>query len=299
VLLARTRPVEALLAAVVSAFFLLLVCGYYVPYGGTELGPRFVVPALPFLALGLGPAFARRPRVTALLAIASVLAVSGLTLVWAEHPPIHGTIWGELGRVVTEGRASGLMRHMTPNVFSWSSLGARWGLAVMVAAAAFALALALQRGAWDVRRRPLRAVAAAAVALVLAGGALRIVTKPIDLRASIESSASAAFPGDEVDFTVGVVNRTSEYLPDAVLMIRLPPGTRLLGRPTFERGTGCKGNSTLACDLDFLEGHMQAKVHLGVRIEPSAAAQLAVIAWGRAGDVVGPKTSFTVVTGSA
>jgi hypothetical protein len=44
---------------------------------------------------------------------------------------------------------------------------------------------------------------------------------------------------------------------------------------------------------------METRVHLGVRIERSAAPRLAVTAWGIAGDVTGPKTSFTVVTGSA
>jgi hypothetical protein len=299
VLLARTRLVEAVLCAFVTVFFLALDCGYYVPYGGGHLGPRFVVPMLPFLAVGLGPAFARHFWVTAGLAVASVVAVFGQTLIWAPNPPFHDTIWGELYRLVREGRASNMMRHMTPNVFTFGSLGSRWGLAVMVAAPVLALALALPRTRWDLRRHPLRPAAALAVAVVLAGLAVRIVTKPVDLRASIEASASAAFPGDEVDFTVGIVNRTSEYLPDAMLIIRLPPGTRLLGPPTFERGTGCKGDSTVACDLDFLEGHMETRVHLGVRIEPDAASRLAVTAWGRAGDVIGPKTSFTVVTGSA
>jgi hypothetical protein len=299
VLMARTRPVEAALCAAVTVFFLLLVCGYYVPYGGTEVGPRFVVPALPFLALGLGPAFARRPVVTSVLAVASVLAVFGLTLVWASHPPIHGTIWGELARVPSEGRASGLMRHMLDNVLGWTSLGSSWGLAVMAASAAAATALALVPSGWDVRHHRWRLVAAAAGVVALVAGALHIATKPIDLRASIESTASAAFPGDEVDFTIGVVNRTSEYLPHATLMIRLPQGMRLLGRPTHERGTGCRGDSTLACDLDFLEGHMETRVHLGVRVEPDAASRLVVSAWGLGGDVVGPKTSYTVVTGSA
>ena len=130
-----------------------------------------------------------------------------------------------------------------------------------------------------------RLAAAAGVGLALVAGALRIATKPIDLRTSIEASASAAFPGDEVDFTVGVVNRTSEYLPHATLMIRLPRGMRLLGPPTHVRGRGCKGHSTLACDLDFLEGHMETRVHLGVRVEPDAASPLVVSAWGLGGDI--------------
>jgi len=200
--------------------------------------------------------------------------------------------------VLSEGRASGLMRHITENVLGWSSAGSGWGLAVMVASAASALVLALPRRGWEVRQQPVRTAAAAALALALAAGAVRIATKPIELHTSIESTASAAFPGDEVDFTVGIVNSTSEYLPHVVLTIQLPPGMHLLGRPTHERGRGCKGDSTIACDLDFLEGHMQTRVHLGVRIEPNATGSLTVSSWGLAGDVVGPKTSFTVATGA-
>ena len=129
------------------------------------------------------------------------------------------------------------------------------------------------------------AAANANVNVFLTGGAMRDML--------------GGFPIHEVDFTVGVVNRTSEYLPHAALMIRLAPGMRLLGRPTHERGRGCTGDSTLACDLDFLEGHMETRVHLGVRIEPNAPARVALTAWGVAGDEAGPKTSFTVVTGSS
>jgi hypothetical protein len=298
VLLARTRPVEAAVCAVVSVFFLLLACGYFAPYGGTVLGPRFVVPALPFLAVGLGPAFARRPFVSGLLTVASTLAVLALTIVWSGHPPLHGTVWGELARVPSEGRASGLMRHMTDNVFEWTSAGSGWGLAVMVGSASAALAIALPPRALDVRRHPWRAAAAAAIAIALVGGALHVARAPIDLHTSINASSTAAFPGDEVDFDVGIVNDTSGYLPHVLLMIRLPAGMQLLGPPTHERGTGCRGDATLACDLDFLEGHMHSAVRLGVRIGSDAGSRLTVAAWGVSGDVRGPTTSFTIVTGS-
>ena len=68
VLLWRSHRAEAVVAGLVVAFFVMLNCGYFLPYGGTSPGPRFLVPALPFLALGLAPAFARwfaadeRPR---------------------------------------------------------------------------------------------------------------------------------------------------------------------------------------------------------------------------------------------
>ena len=51
----RARPgrAEALLAAFVVLYFLLFNAGYYMWYGGSALGPRHLIPALPFLCLGL------------------------------------------------------------------------------------------------------------------------------------------------------------------------------------------------------------------------------------------------------
>src|SRR5207244_12682623 len=46
---------EALVAALVAGAFVLGDCGYGDPYGGLSAGPRYLIPALPFLALGLGP----------------------------------------------------------------------------------------------------------------------------------------------------------------------------------------------------------------------------------------------------
>src|SRR5439155_1507251 len=221
----RRRPLEAVVCAAVTLFFLVLACGYFVPYGGTKLGPRFVVPALPFLALGLGPAFARRSRLTGALTVLSVLPVLGLTLVWAPNPPLHQTIWGELARLPFEGRGSRLMRHMTPNALGLTAVGSRWGLGIMAVAAADGLALVFVRS-WP--RWSLAAAAAAAAALVV--GAAQLPATPVDLRTSISGSTTAALPGDEVDFVVTLANETSRYIPHAVLMIELPRGMDLLGR---------------------------------------------------------------------
>ena len=55
----RGARAESLLCGAVSVAFLVLELGYYDPYGGDSPGPRFFIPALPFLAVGLAPAFAR------------------------------------------------------------------------------------------------------------------------------------------------------------------------------------------------------------------------------------------------
>ena len=303
VLLARTHRAEAIVCGAVAVFFLLLNCGYFSPYGGTLLGPRFFVPALPFLALGLGPAFAGRPRLSGALTVLSVLPVVGLTIVWSQNPPLHQTIWGELVRLPSEGRQSRLMRHMTDTIFRWISAGSGWGFAVIVVAAAAALVLALPTRPWELRRgarrHPWRSGAIVVAAIALLSGAQYVAAKPTVLSTSISATTSAAFPGEEVDFTVTVVNESRKYLPHAVMMIRLPAEMQLLGRPTFERGHGCTGTSSLACGLSFLEAHMTTRVHVGVRIAPGASANAKVTAWGVAGDAVGPEASFTVAIGSS
>ena len=68
-------PRRGRVCVAVIAIFLLLNSGYFLPYGGSP-GPRFLLPALPFLALGLGPAFARAPRLTAALASVSIASMT-------------------------------------------------------------------------------------------------------------------------------------------------------------------------------------------------------------------------------
>jgi hypothetical protein len=68
----RGLRAEAVLCGIVSVAFILLDAGYFDPYGGLSPGPRFVMPALPFLVLGLCETFARWPVVTGAFAVASV-----------------------------------------------------------------------------------------------------------------------------------------------------------------------------------------------------------------------------------
>ena len=64
----RGLRAETAACAAVAVAFLLLEFGYFDPYGGDSPGPRFFIPALPFLAVGLAAAFARWRLATALLA---------------------------------------------------------------------------------------------------------------------------------------------------------------------------------------------------------------------------------------
>ena len=100
--LGRSYLAEAMVAACVTAIFAVVNCGYFDPYGGSQ-GPRFLVVALPFLSLGLGPAFSWRPRLTLLLAALSVIPMTMLTLTWSKvYAPgvVNGPSGGVLGELV-------------------------------------------------------------------------------------------------------------------------------------------------------------------------------------------------------
>ena len=132
--LGRAHRAEAIVCAAIVAFFVLVNCSYFLPYGGVSPGPRFLVPALPFLALGLGPAFARLRLVTAALTVASVVAVTAVTLTWANDLQVGGeTIWHDLG-------SSAFVNALAANVV----LGREAGAVLVGAAAATAVALSLR-----------------------------------------------------------------------------------------------------------------------------------------------------------
>ena len=68
----RGRPAEAAVIGAVGITYFLYNAGYWLPFGGGSPGPRFFIPALPFLAIGLAPAYRRLPALTLALAIPSV-----------------------------------------------------------------------------------------------------------------------------------------------------------------------------------------------------------------------------------
>ncbi|MEI8105527.1 MAG: hypothetical protein WCH31_06765 [Actinomycetes bacterium] len=144
-LLGRRFRAEAIACGTITAAFVLMNSGYFKPYGGLSPGPRFLVPALPFLALGLAPVLASRLRpVAAVFGALSIVAMTALTLTWSvAAPPGPGAIWGELKRYVNGPSPSWLEENLTSNALHWVGFG-RGSAAVVVgllAAAAFALAL--------------------------------------------------------------------------------------------------------------------------------------------------------------
>jgi hypothetical protein len=76
-------------AAVAAGFFACLWifnAAFNAWQSGWSVGPRYLVPAIPFLSLGLTPAFARLPRITTALAAVSALLLLLVTAVDVQPP---------------------------------------------------------------------------------------------------------------------------------------------------------------------------------------------------------------------
>ena len=83
---------EAILIGSLVMVFLVYNAAYYLPFGGSTPGPRFLIPLLPFLALPLAVALQERPRTTLSLAAVSafwmVLATLTRPLLPAGESPL-------------------------------------------------------------------------------------------------------------------------------------------------------------------------------------------------------------------
>ena len=120
----KGRRREASLAGALVVAFVVYNSGYTVPFGGGSPGPRFLIPMLPFLALGFAPAYRKWPWSTAALAIPSGGVMLGVT---ATTPLTPHWSW---------------RHHVFDGTFAGSGVGPRLPLILLVLAAVFLTALA-------------------------------------------------------------------------------------------------------------------------------------------------------------
>ncbi len=79
-------PAERWLILACAAFFFLINVCFNGFHGGFAAGPRYLIPAMPFLCLALAPAFVRWPCATTALAAVSIAQQSLLTVTDALNP---------------------------------------------------------------------------------------------------------------------------------------------------------------------------------------------------------------------
>ena len=318
VVLFRERPAESLVCGAVSAAYIVVNIGYFLPYGGASPGPRLLVPGLPFLAVGLGPAFRRRPRLTSLAAGVSILAITGLTLAWSGGAPLRHTIWSQLGRVPVELERSPLAENLVPTVLSQLGSSRAWGAALIVACAAGAFAVALRSIGWAALRRPLPPpgrsrrsvlVAIAAVCIVAGADACAVLAYPYGdrvssgwlagLSTSIRGTAHVAPPGSELDFVITSSNSSKKVDIATVITVELPAGMRLADPPTAHngrRGTGCAGSASFFCTVEALAPGHSSEVRFGV-ITTGVGARTLTASTSAAGIEGSNRATFTVREG--
>jgi hypothetical protein len=91
----RGHSAEAKAIAAVAIAYFIYNSGYWLPMGGGTPGPRFLIPALPFLAVGLAFAYRRLPALTLGLAIPSAVTMGAAAFTY----PLLGTqgagLWGD------------------------------------------------------------------------------------------------------------------------------------------------------------------------------------------------------------
>ena len=78
----RGHRAEANVILAIAAVYFIYNSGYWLPFGGGTPGPRFLIPALPFVALGLPFAYRRFPGMTLGLAIPSAFLMLVGTLTY-------------------------------------------------------------------------------------------------------------------------------------------------------------------------------------------------------------------------
>lgn len=83
----RHRVPEATVVVASFAAHWLVTGAFNFWHGGWSVGPRFLIPALPFLALSLAPAFDRLPRLATAAATASALILLFATAIDVQPPP--------------------------------------------------------------------------------------------------------------------------------------------------------------------------------------------------------------------
>lgn len=89
------RRAEARVVGAVAVAYFVYNAGYWLPFGGGTPGPRFLIPTLPFLALGLAVAYRRLPALTLALAIPSAVFMLAGTLTFPLVGDNGTAVWVE------------------------------------------------------------------------------------------------------------------------------------------------------------------------------------------------------------
>jgi len=151
------RRAEALLLGLLPVGFVVYNAAYAVPFGGFAPGPRFLVPAIPFLAVALAPVFARRPLTAWTLALVSA---GVMVVATAAQPMLENDDTRKWLRDWADG-------DLTHTVVTLAGGGHGWLATVPFVVAVVAAAAAAAPGRFQPSRRDAATAALAVVAWVV------------------------------------------------------------------------------------------------------------------------------------
>ena len=100
----------------------------------------------------------------------------------------------------------------------------------------------------------------------------------------VQASATPAAPavGDTITYVVYVRNLGGQA-SKVFLAVRLPPQVTYAGSQS-DRGAGCTGAATLACDLDFLAGDLVASVRISAVVREAGTLTLTAVSSAQPAD---------------
>jgi len=186
----RGKRAEALSIGGICLCYIGYNSGYYLPFGGGFMGPRFLTTMLPFLAVPLGLAFKRYPGPTIALAAVSITTTVIATI---THPLVgyenETVVWV---RYLSKGL-------FQPTIASAYGLGRGWGGIWPFFLAAGGAVLA---AAWATPRLRLSAATLGWGLLALAGWALFAALVPTLLGIDHAGLASIYKAGDHTAFNL-------------------------------------------------------------------------------------------------
>jgi hypothetical protein len=186
----RGRRAEALTIGAICVCFMGYNSGYYLPFGGGSVGPRFLITVLPFLAFPIALALKRFPGPTIALAAISITTMAIATI---THPLV-----GYENETVTWMRflSQGFFQ---PTIASAYGLGRGWGGIwpfLLVAGAAVLVTV------WATPRLRLSAAALRWGLVALVGWALFAALAPTVLGIDHAGLASIYKAGDHTAFNL-------------------------------------------------------------------------------------------------
>jgi len=190
----RGNRAEALTIAAVCVCYLGYNSGYYLPFGGGSMGPRFLITMLPFLGFPIALALRRLPGPTIALAGASIAIAVIATI---THPLVgyetETVVWG---RLLEHGE-------FQPTIASAFGAGRGWG-AIWPFFLAAGASLALAASATP--RPSLSARQLGAGVLALAGWALFAALAPTLLGIDHRGLLSIVAAGDHTALNLSLHN---------------------------------------------------------------------------------------------